>query len=696
MKNRRMRIGIDVGGTFTHGVLINDEGEILARTKVLTTHKARQGVAEGVVNCLMALTEGVDLSEIESINHSTTQATNALLEGDLSPVHAYVIHRSGEGFIVRRQLGFREIRLSQYSRIPVSFQFFEESIPKPPSQISQPILIAQTLTQAENLEDKTIAEWSALLKDDAGLNLVQPATSISRLLGLKGRVKTGIINCAMLPTMLRTLKFTEQALSSLGINVPLCVIKSDGGAMPKELVFLKPISALLSGPAAGAGAALHFAGITEGLFLDIGGTSTDISFIHGGRIRTRSASVGSHRLQVQTLDLRTIALGGGSLIGVDKAGKLILGPRSAHLAGLHYLSFTPEDKLKEGCLGNYQEGASGATYFTWDMPEERAGFTLTDFANVAGIIPESDEACRESEKLAPAFERLLKALKMRSYEFEARISARILEAFTPVYQEFIRLFRPDRRLLRLVGGGGGVYSALPVIARNLKLPFEVVNNYPIISAIGAALSATTVSIRIPSEEGGPEDIERLRQLAYEELARAGVMLESAHLEFEFDKSAHILALTASASRPHEAIGKVKSEKELEERARQLLSERAVSKEFENINFVVFLSAQKRRFLRSERFLVVMDRLGRGRLLEKNCTLIKAFGAEKMRQLVSEAYLSQKSYTDAGEIAPRIAVISPSRIYNLSSLHSVEAALKILSEEQSRSDNFLIIILPSES
>src|SRR5437868_9815561 len=98
----------------------------------------------------------------------------------------------------------------------------------------------------------------------------------------------------------------------------------------------QPILSLLSGPAAGASAALHRSGLSDAVFIEVGGTSTDITLIKDGRVRHRYATVGGQRLMVPALDLRTVAVGGGSMFFLrdttNHRAHGSFGPRSAHIA----------------------------------------------------------------------------------------------------------------------------------------------------------------------------------------------------------------------------------------------------------------------------------------------------------------------------------------------------------------------------
>ncbi|UCC67323.1 MAG: hypothetical protein JSV79_09320, partial [Armatimonadota bacterium] len=397
----RYRIGIDVGGTFTHAAALEAGAlGLAAQAKVPTTHRAARGVAEGVVEVLRVLLAESSISpdRVSFLAYSTTQVTNALLEGDVAPVGILALGSGLEGRRAARETQVGDIALAPGRRLTTFHTFLDsEGLDEAAADQALSALAeqgAETIVAAEafSVDDPTREQMVISRAQQAGL----PATGtheISGRYGLRMRTRTAVINASLLPKAIATADMTENAVREIGITAPLMVVRSDGGVMRVEDMRRRPLLTLLSGPAAGVAAALMYLRISDGVFLEVGGTSSDITAIQHGRALLRTAEVGGHRLFMRTLDVRTVGVAGGSMPRLRGSAIADVGPRSAHVAGLSYACFTDPASLAAG------EGrpridsvaplpGDPADYAVLDAGSgERVAVTLTCAANAAGRVP---------------------------------------------------------------------------------------------------------------------------------------------------------------------------------------------------------------------------------------------------------------------------------------------------------------------
>ncbi len=196
-------------------------------------------------------------------------------------------------------------------------------------------------------------------------------------------------------------------------------MRSDGGVMDIAAMRERPILTMLSGPAAGVAAAMMYLHISDGIFLEVGGTSTDISAIVNGKARIKSGEIGGHRIYTNTLDIRTVGVAGGSMprVKTGSPGDVVdVGPRSAHIAGLKYVAFASapmslKAKLIQPFEGDPKDYLELVRVETSDQEKERYTLTPTCASNYLGLVDNDDAAKGNNEAISAAFDSLANELK---------------------------------------------------------------------------------------------------------------------------------------------------------------------------------------------------------------------------------------------------------------------------------------------
>lgn len=216
---RKVRIGIDVGGTFTHAVALDaDSLELLGRSKVPTTHKASEGVAKGIIDSLTKLLAGAGIKpqDVTFIAHSTTQATNALLEGDVAPVGILCLGTRSNNWIAQSSTKLGKIKLAPEKFLTTFYKFVETKAVLDRNKVEEAIkdLVAMgakaiAITQAFSVDHSANEAEALEIARSMGL-LATSGSEVSQLYGLKVRTRTAVINAAMLPKMIESADMTEK------------------------------------------------------------------------------------------------------------------------------------------------------------------------------------------------------------------------------------------------------------------------------------------------------------------------------------------------------------------------------------------------------------------------------------------------------------------------------------------------------
>ena len=689
MQNRKIRIGIDVGGTFTHAVALDHQSyEVIAHAVTPTTHSSRYSVSEGIIKTFqdVLVQTGAAPEDVVFVAHSTTQATNALLEGDVAKVGVVGMGRGLEAIKAKTDTMIADIPLNESKALHTAHSFLntdpkeftQEKINQVIEELRKKGCSVIVASEAFGVDDPHREDMVTSLAQQLGL----PATAsheISQLYGLKVRTRTAVINASILPKMTQTADMTNESIQRSGITAPLMIMRSDGGVMDIQQMRKRPILTLLSGPAAGIAAALMYANVSDGIFLEVGGTSTDISVIHNGKAMVKSASVGGHSTFLKTLDSRTVGIGGGSMIRIDSAGQVRdVGPRSAHIAGLTYLAFAEPEELQDArpVLAAPIEGDPPDHLMMENPAGKRFAVTLTDAAMMAGAVQPSDYAFGNLENVRLCFDKLSEEYGQPPQAFAEAVLDKAIQRVDATVQALLQDYQLDPKLLSLVGGGGGCTTVVPWLSRHTGIRYVIADKAEVISAIGAAMAMLRDTVARTVIDPTPEDIAAIRRQAVDSLISMGAAPDSIEVQMEIDQQKNIVQATATGSLQMEqqdlGMGRA-SQEELSQIAADSLRVQPGQETLAGQTEGLFIFSSVRRvsrlfglFHRDEQDFRVLDRRGVVKLQVNNgqllCTSWGRFSADL------DAFLQEvSSYNDAGQILPEVFVLHGSRIVDLSSV-----------------------------
>jgi N-methylhydantoinase A len=348
-------IGIDVGGTFTDLVAVDDVGTTTLAKTPTTPSDQTIGVFNGLDELARALgTERSSLlAQTHRIVHGTTVATNALLEQ--KGVKVGLLTTSGHRDILEMREGLKEDRYNLRMAppdmiVPRDLRFDikerigadgEVLVPLDKESVQQAI---QDM-RANGIEAVAICFLHSYRSPDherQAAEIVQaemPGIYVSLSSDVLPQIKefdrfsTTVVNAYIGPILSRYLKRLEQRLIETGYTRPLLIIQSHGGVASVEEAARTAAGCVLSGPAGGVSASKHITGLLSVpnlISFDMGGTSTDFSLIEDGEVAlSTNRNIGGHRVALNSLDIVTLGAGGGSIAQVDRGGLLKVGPESA-------------------------------------------------------------------------------------------------------------------------------------------------------------------------------------------------------------------------------------------------------------------------------------------------------------------------------------------------------------------------------
>ncbi|MEW6663058.1 MAG: hydantoinase/oxoprolinase family protein [Bacillota bacterium] len=342
------RVGVDIGGTFTDFVFIDEStGETFLEKTPTTPRNLWEAIAKGLEK------GNIDLLNVSMLIHGTTIGLNAFLE------------KKGKKTGLITTKGFRDVyEIGRHNRVDMYDLFYKKPEPLIPREFR--LEVAERLDAQGNvlvpLCEEDVLNCIKVFKR-AGIESVaicllhsyanpeheikvgeildrefpEAAVSLSHTLAREWReyerTSTTAINAYIMPIVGSYLSKIEEELAARGYRRHFYVNKSSGGIMTVEAAKIKPVHTIMSGPSGGAVSAAYIgkvAGFDHVISFDMGGTSTDVAITYDGKTRvTVDSKIERHPIMVPMVDVHSIGAGGGSIAWLNEAGALNVGPQSA-------------------------------------------------------------------------------------------------------------------------------------------------------------------------------------------------------------------------------------------------------------------------------------------------------------------------------------------------------------------------------
>ena len=460
-----MLLGIDVGGTFTDAVIL-EQGEIAAQAKRATTH-------DDVLRCVLAALDAVLKPELaaklERVVISSTIVTNALTEGRLDEVFLAVI--AGPGMNIAGHLPVTPCYLQGYvdHRGKITAQL---DLLKLLKQRGKGVAAVSGKFSVRNPQLEYQAEHE--LKK-CGYKKIFLGSGLSGELNFVRRTNSAYFAAQVYELFAHFCERIREALAERGIHAPVHILKADGGTLPLAVALEQPVEAVFTGPAASVlGIEALAAPAVNSISLDVGGTTTDIAFWKNGLplMAKRGAVINGFPTAVRAFHMRSVGIGGDSRI---------------HKAAEGYT------------VGPEREGPAAA------VGGETA--TLSDALIVAGYVSFGDTA-----RSLAALEKFGGEPQLEAQKIIASAVGIIRETIEEMLDEWAKqpVYTVDDVIrgtefvpAQLIGVGGGAPGLIKALGEAIELPVEIPAGAMVANAIGAAVARPTLSagLRADTTEG---------------------------------------------------------------------------------------------------------------------------------------------------------------------------------------------------
>jgi N-methylhydantoinase A/oxoprolinase/acetone carboxylase beta subunit len=479
-----MRLGIDVGGTNTDAVVLDEDDRLLAKGKTPDTDDVITGI-ERVVSQVVR-DAGVEPGEITHAMLGTTQVTNAIIERR-GLARVGIIRLGAPATKAIRPLAAwpEDLRAGvegpaeilpggvEYDGRPIS-AFDEATVRRAVREMKEDVEAFAVTSVFSPVRDDDERRAAEIIVEETGEGTAVSISSEIGSIGLLERENATVLNAAVTPVARRVVSAFRGALERLGIDAQLFLSQNDGTLMALDYALRYPILTIACGPTNSIRGAAFLSGMGDAIVVDVGGTSTDVGVLGAGFPRESAVAVeiGGVQTNFRMPDLFSVGLGGGSIVRPDGDSRVRIGPDSVGYA-------ITKEAL---CFG-------GST------------LTMTDVAVARGMasVGERDRVEVAQQTVEAAYERGV-----------------------AMFEEAVDRMKTSAEEVPVIAVGGGsilLPEEIPGVSRVHKP-----DHYEVANAVGAAIAQVSGTIdRVFSLQDRSRDevMEEARRTAFREAVRAG-------------------------------------------------------------------------------------------------------------------------------------------------------------------------------
>lgn len=431
--------------------------------------------------------------------------------------------------------------------------------------------------------------------------------------------------------------------------------------------------------------------LTDGIFMEVGGTSTDISCVKDGSVMVKYAEVGGHKTYLTSLDVRTVGIGGGSMVEIRNGIAVDVGPRSAHIAGLPYECYTTPDKIENPVLRTVRPMDGDPEYAYIETADgSKYALTQSGAANICGYVNGENYAAGNVEAARKAWKPLadnmgltVEACAKKVLDLSAVKNGKVVEAL-------IKDYNLDKSTLVFVGGGGGAATVAPHLAETFGVPHRIAKNAAVISPIGVALAMVRDMVERVCLKPTEEDLLAIRREAFDKAVHSGAAPESITVKVEVDSRINkirAIAIGTTELRTKNLADDKRSDEELCQIAAASMKVEPAQAYVEASNGyyrvistdivtkVFFVFKKKVHSIR------LIDQSGVIRLQRRNA-YVHTSRAKAWRSTIRRMLEEYTETNDGGSALPNLYVISGTRIIELCSMQSEQQVYSLAELELS--------------